>query len=279
MVEEESPALPVAFDDVAIVRDDRALCYAVNAYIYDEDPSRLFVTCRGAGGARPLSWKLPGCRRSPHAGLSVYDISSPSTPVLAERWDAPNRVEGQDRAGSLLVVTNVGDGVLYTFEADAVARGPTATCKLSVDGALHVRLHRVPAETEEPAVTSRLYALVTSGFATRFGLPYPFANKLVAVDVTDPSAPVQMLAISAGVPQAPEGIFTCGGFAYVGGVRDSRCALLSALTARCYRRRPRLALSPAAHRRGAGGSAAGTQSRVPRTAPGASGAAVGRGRQ
>ena len=76
--------------------------------VYDEQPSRMVITCRGSRGNSPALWRLPFSDRSPGAGVTVVDISEPQRPVVLERWDAPNRVEGQDRRGDLLVVTNIG---------------------------------------------------------------------------------------------------------------------------------------------------------------------------
>jgi hypothetical protein len=58
--------------------------------------------------------QVPGFRTSKHAGVSVYDLSNPTSPKLVERWEAPGRVEGQDRVGDTLVVTNC-DGILCVF--------------------------------------------------------------------------------------------------------------------------------------------------------------------
>ena len=101
----------------------------------------MYVTCRGQCGALAIFWKMPGFKASPGSGLTVLDVSDPLQPKVLERWDSPNRLEGQDRRGSLLVVTQIYDGWLYTFDADNVAAGPRGRCKLQMDGALHVRLH------------------------------------------------------------------------------------------------------------------------------------------
>ena len=101
----------------------------------------MYLTCRGQRGALAVWWKMPGFKASPGAGLTVLDVSDPLQPKVLERWDSPNRLEGQDRRGALLVVTQIYDGWLYTFDADNVAAGPRGRCKLQMDGALHVRLH------------------------------------------------------------------------------------------------------------------------------------------
>eukprot|EP00729_Bicosta_minor_P007611 gene7611-314_t len=49
------------------VKDNVALNYAVESRIYPEDPSALYVTLRGGG-------------------MSKYNISTPSAPVLAGHW-------------------------------------------------------------------------------------------------------------------------------------------------------------------------------------------------
>ena len=176
----------------------------------------MFVTCRGEGGARPALWKVPGFRRSSGAGVCVLDVSLPRAPQMLSWWGAPNRVEGQDRLGSLLVVCNVADGIVYTFDADAVAAGPVGACNLSVNGCLHVRLHS-PAD-------GHIYALVTSGFATAYGVPGG-ASCLVVLDVTDASRPLELLKVREGAPRIPEGIFVHGTHAYIGGCADTRLSV------------------------------------------------------
>ena len=84
----------------------------------------MYLTCRGQRGALAIFWKMPGFKASPGSGLTVLDVSDPLQPKVLERWDSPNRLEGQDRRGSLLVVTQIYDGWLYTFDADNVAAGP-----------------------------------------------------------------------------------------------------------------------------------------------------------
>lgn len=84
----------------------------------------------------------------------------------------------------------------------------------------------VPRSTpscQAQASTGRLFALVTSGFAARHGLP-GLANTLCAVDVSDPTSPVETCRVRAGVPRTPEGIFVSGDTAYVGGVSSNLLA-------------------------------------------------------
>lgn len=157
--------------------------------------------------------QVPGFRGSKHAGVSVYDLSDPSHPALLQRWDAPTRVEGQDRLGSTLVVTEISNGRLYTFNPDDIATGPIATCNLSENGALHVRLYAHPS--------GKTFAMVTSGFATKRGLPGG-ARALMAVDVTDHANPREVAKIQTHLPWSPEGIFVSDNRGYVGGVNDTK---------------------------------------------------------
>ena len=193
--------------------------YSTNAFIYDEAPNKIYVTCRGENGANAPLWKLlPWKRASPGAGVVVVDVSDAAEPRVLERWAAPNRCEGQDRRGSLLVVAQIFDGLLYTFEADNVGAGPIGSCQLSMDGALHVRLHL-------DARSGRLFALVTSGFASNaWGVP-GLGNLLCAVDVTDRTAPFEACRVREGVPRTPEGVFIHGDCAYLGGVTSSTLAV------------------------------------------------------
>jgi hypothetical protein len=81
---------------VRVLRDTRALDFAVMSKIYPEDPDSMFVTLRGGG-------------------ISVYDVSARDAPRLRSRWDTSTDVEGQDRRGDLLVVV-ARRGALLTFD-------------------------------------------------------------------------------------------------------------------------------------------------------------------
>eukprot|EP00041_Stephanoeca_diplocostata_P006407 m.83509 g.83509 ORF g.83509 m.83509 type:complete len:372 (+) comp16348_c0_seq2:177-1292(+) len=199
---------------VGTVTNETSLNYVANSYIYPEDPNTMVVTTRGTGGGKPAAWKIPGFRGTRHASVTIFDISDGAQPKIKAQWDAPSRVEGQDRHGDTLVVTNITHGILYTFDPDNVSSGPVGTCDLSVNGALHVRLY-------PHGPTRRLFALVTSGFATRFALPGA-ARALIAVDVTDKGNPFEVAKTMDGVPWSPEGIFVHQGRAYVGGVNDKK---------------------------------------------------------
>jgi hypothetical protein len=184
---------------VRVLRDPRALDFAVQAKIYPEDPDSMFVTLRGGG-------------------VSVYDVSKRDAPRLRSRWEATADVEGQDRRGDLLVVV-ARSGALLTFDVSDPDRiQHLATLNLDTDPgllgsvvakileifaggpfrALHTKLYR--------AADDRVYALVT---ATASG-------ELVAVDVTDPEHPVQVSALDADV-QFIEGIYVYREHAFVGG--------------------------------------------------------------
>jgi hypothetical protein len=184
---------------VRVLRDARALDFAVQAKIYPEDPDSMFVTLRGGG-------------------ISVYDVSARDAPRLRSRWDTATDVEGQDRRGDLLAVV-ARSGALLTFDVSDPDRvRHLATVELATDPglvgavtaklmelfaggpfrALHTKLYR--------ASDGRLYALVT---ATASG-------ELIAVDVTDPQHPAQVGALQTGV-QFIEGIYVHRDHAFVGG--------------------------------------------------------------
>jgi hypothetical protein len=184
---------------VRVLRDARALDFAVQAKIYPEDPDSMFVTLRGGG-------------------ISVYDVSERSAPRLRSRWDAATDVEGQDRRGDLLAVV-ARSGALLTFDVSDPDRvHHLATLKLDTDRgligtiiakvleifgggpfeALHTKLY--------PASDGRLYALVTA----------TVSGKLIAVDVTDPQHPEQVGALQTDV-QFIEGIHVHREHAFVGG--------------------------------------------------------------
>jgi hypothetical protein len=70
----------------------------------------------------------------------------------------------------------------------------------------------------------KLFALVTSGFATKAGLPGG-ARALMAVDVTDPLDPREVAKTDYGIPWSPEGIFVYDNRAYVGGVNEAKMSV------------------------------------------------------
>jgi len=184
---------------VSVLRDPRALDFAVQAKIYPEDPDSMFVTLRGGG-------------------VSVYDVSTPDAPRLRCRWDTDTDVEGQDRRGDLLAVV-ARSGALLTFDVSDPDRiRHLSTLKLTINPglvgavtagaldlfgggpfqALHTKLYRAP--------DGRVYALVT---ATASG-------ELIAVDATDPQHLAQVGALQTGV-QLIEGITVHRDHAFVGG--------------------------------------------------------------
>lgn len=181
-----------------VLEDPIALAHAVKSKIYPEDPGTMYVTLRGGG-------------------VSVFDVSNPSTPVLRTRWDSEEDVEGQDRRGDLLVVV-ARRGALLTFDVSRPDR-ITLRGRLELEThsgrfgrlvrrlvqrftgpfvALHVKLY--------DAADGRRYALVT---ATATG-------EILAVDVTEPARPKQVGQIHADV-QLIEGIYVHRDHAFVGG--------------------------------------------------------------
>ncbi|MDJ0865281.1 MAG: hypothetical protein QNK03_04165 [Myxococcota bacterium] len=183
---------------VRVLRDARTLDFAVKARIYPEDRRSMFVTTR-------------------RSGLSVWDVAVPGAPRLRAHWDGADDVEGQDRDGDLLVVV-ARKGELHTFDvrdpdeprhlgslALATSPGPAQAIagKVLVAAgnpfrALHTKLHR-------RSDGSRV-ALVTA----------PSSRELLAVNVDDPTKPVQVGAVDTGV-QLVEGISVHRDHAFVGG--------------------------------------------------------------
>lgn len=187
----------------SVVVDPVALDFVVKSNIYSEDTSSMYLTLRGGG-------------------ISVYDVSSPASPVLRARWDSAEDVEGQDRIGGLLVVV-ARAGKLLTFDvSNPNAVVPLGELVLDTDAslyeevvgdlltlvgngpfdALHVEL--------DVGLDGRTYAFVT---ATATG-------ELIAVDVTNPAAPVQVGALDADV-EFIEGIKIVDHYAMVGGFGSS----------------------------------------------------------
>lgn len=196
------PTSIVGLTLIDVVQDSVALDYVVKSKIYKEDPSTMYLTMRGGG-------------------VSVYDVSNNAMPTLRTRWDSLEDVEGQDRLGDLLVVVGRG-GKLFTFDvSDPDVITPIAEFEFETDPSLF------------EAVQAELLALVGNGpfdglhvkLDVIGGNTYAFVTatatgELLAIDVTDPSDPVQVGAVDTGV-EFIEGIFIKDHHAFVGGFGGS----------------------------------------------------------
>ena len=204
--------------------------YAVQSKVFPQDPSRLFVTSRGDNGS-------PLASSTTNAGLAVFDIGGPaaSRPTLLESWavdGGKKAVEGLDLCGDLLALVGITDGTLYALNASCVCCGPVGSIKLSTNRALHVRLAFM-ADDKAPVPwggcgggrRGRVYALVTSGFATHLSTQGLFADALMAVDISDPTRAKEVGKLER-LPSQPEGIFVHDAHAYVGGCRGSALAVV-----------------------------------------------------
>eukprot|EP00466_Bigelowiella_natans_P006913 jgi/Bigna1/69952/fgenesh1_pg.10_\ len=205
--------------------------YAAESRGYPEEPDRVFVTCRGGG-------------------MTVIDIStggeSESAPDIIARWDVPWTVEGQDRMGELLVVSELGRGPdgalergphlhLFRLPEDGNYGGllsPFASMNLTsrIDAILHVKLYQHTG--------GDLWALCTGGFATSA------QGAVVAVNLTGAAAGLSyfenggdgnddssssredIFVLETNVTQ-PEGIMIVGDFAYIGGISSKALAVVA----------------------------------------------------
>ncbi len=179
---------------VKTVKNNKDLNYVVMSNIYPEDPYTMFLTLRGGG-------------------ISTYNVSDPATPELLTHWDEnPARhVEGQDRIGDLLVVTDISRGGLFLFDVS----NPANLIKLSylnlegIDNVLHVKTRKLG---------NRMYAFLSGGF--HFTTDEP-SELFVAVDITDPKTPFFVSKIKTGV-LGPEGISIKDNYAYLGGFLSTK---------------------------------------------------------
>ena len=172
-----------------VVHDTQHLNFTAESRIYPEAPDLLWVTTR-------------------KSGLSVWNISEPLTPTLVATWAEHADVEGQDRMGDLLVVVDEGNNGLLTFDVS----GSNGTVlrflaylelqprmPLPLGGALHTKLYRT---------FGRTFAIVSMGWQQ--------GSDVVAVEVTDPLAPKQVVRLSTDV-NCMEGILIVHDFAFIGG--------------------------------------------------------------
>lgn len=138
---------------------DPDLYYAAESRNYQEEPDTLFVTCRGGG-------------------LKVFNITSAVQFDAISQWITTAAVEGQDRIGDLLVVSELGRGPNGPFENSTGPKlhlfdlsnrpiipdemTPFSTIDLSpyIDGILHVKF---VLPKERP---TEVWAVCSAGFAT-----------------------------------------------------------------------------------------------------------------
>ena len=183
---------------IKTIRDDLTLNYVVRSIIYPEDPNTLFLTLRGGG-------------------ISTYDITDPANPTFLTHWDEEPRrhVEGQDRIGNLLVVTDISRGGLFVFDVT----DPFKLVQLSylnlegIDNMLHCRIYKAD---------DRIYALFSGGFNYETG---ELSDLLIAVDISDPENPFFVSKISTGIWGA-EGLTLRENYAFLGGVGSHRFSVI-----------------------------------------------------
>uniref|UniRef100_A0A7S2TM36 Methanethiol oxidase n=1 Tax=Lotharella oceanica TaxID=641309 RepID=A0A7S2TM36_9EUKA len=211
--------------------------YAAESRGYPEEPDRVFVTCRGGG-------------------MTVIDLSTPGSnpPDVVARWETPWTVEGQDRMGELLVVSELGRGPagplprgphlhLFRLPRDGAygpALSPFGSVNLTshIDAILHVKLYQNDG--------GETWAICSGGFATTA------EGALVAVnltrvlldwgnssegseslgdfrgghDVRARSAAIAVSVLETDVSQ-PEGVMIVGDYAYIGGINSSTLAVVA----------------------------------------------------
>ena len=92
---------------------------------------------------------------------------------------------------------------------------PLARIDLSLPGALHVKLYR-------HAASGRDFAIVTHGLGHAKGT----GNYIAAVDVSDPSKPVEIARLATTV-KCTEGVLVVGDFAFIGGYCSNSFASVS----------------------------------------------------
>ena len=154
------------------LKDSKALDYAVVSRIYSEEKDALYVTLRGGG-------------------ISKYNIENASNPTLVAHYNGISECEGQDRRGDIFVVATLGGlghSGLVIMNVSSSSPWPPITplsrLNLSLPGALHVKLYHSVED-------DRTYAIVTTGLthvSTR--------SSIVAVDVTDPTRPIEVAKTS-----------------------------------------------------------------------------------
>lgn len=181
-------AATVELSLVSTITNSTTLAYPVEARVYPEDPTTMFVTNRGGG-------------------VSTWDIRS--LPTLRAYYEdaqhSSNGMEGQDRRGDLLVVTALGDvphSALITLNATSLE--PLGRAPLDTSGALHCKLYH-----SEPST----YAIITNGLTHNATA----RRRVTAVDVSDVRNPRQVASVEVWADRGcSEGVFIVGDVAFIG---------------------------------------------------------------
>lgn len=212
---------------------DPDLYYAAESRNYQEEPDTLFVTCRGGG-------------------LKVFNITSAVQFDAISQWITTAAVEGQDRIGDLLVVSELGRGPNGPFENSTGPKlhlfdlsnrpiipdemTPFSTIDLSpyIDGILHVKFV-LPKErpTEVWAVCSAGFATTVVGGVVLVNLTSVVARGNEGLgkkrSVASSDVPkVEVSVLSTTVTQ-PEGVMvspTDSQYVYIGGIDSTALGVI-----------------------------------------------------
>jgi hypothetical protein len=194
----------LALSLVLTKNDSTLLDYAVESRIYPENPDLMFVTMRGGG-------------------MSVWNISTAhaSNPKNEFFLNVTYGVEGQDRRGSTMVVTELGDrpksGLLVLNVSDS--SGPVsvklmARLTLSINGSLHTKIYYREAD-------KRSFAIITSGLTHS-----SCRNMVTAVEITDPMRPVEVARVSTAA-KCTEGVIIVDDVAFIGSYCSNEVVTIS----------------------------------------------------
>ena len=233
------------------ITDASHFTYAAQSKKYAQlGADRLIVTARGDCGGG-LNCSTHG-HQSFGAAVSLVQLStgSPFARIVDSWSNASYALEGQDvdDDGKHLVVADLMQGRLLSFNTSCLKCGPRHELKLSTNSALHVRIYR--------ARTGRQFALVTTGFASRQSwrgekmAPWAadvetakqpisvaaaargarrISGGLVAVELVADGHMVEVDSLTdhEGVPKGTEGVLVQGDYAYLGGALDTALVQVS----------------------------------------------------
>lgn len=207
---------------------DADLYYAAESRNYPEDSDTLFVTCRGGG-------------------MKVFDMmASPGELTAVARWSSTAAVEGQDRLGSHLVVSELGLGPggpfpgssgpkLHLFDVSSKPLPgdltPVGSVDLSgvIDAILHVKFLVPPGGN-----ANEVWCVCSGGFATTTPGAVILVNVTALLAAPAHWGPAEAAAAGVAVlsvPEVkqPEGVMVApldGRFLYVGGINSTTLAVV-----------------------------------------------------
>mmetsp|Transcript_3976 Transcript_3976/g.7472 ORF Transcript_3976/g.7472 Transcript_3976/m.7472 type:complete len:404 (-) Transcript_3976:22-1233(-) len=197
-----------------------AVNYPAEARNYRESPNTLYITNR-------------------NGGLAAFNITSAKQFDLLSMWANDLPLEGQDRLGDFLVVTELARGPdgdypnssgpkLHFFDLSKEGSPSFSLCPFQsldlstyIDAILHVKLTKLPSD--------ELFAVITAGFATNVQGGVIFFNVTSQYNTLKEDTQTPFVKILETGVEQPEGIIlspTSPTTALIGGIKSDKIGII-----------------------------------------------------